>query len=391
MVGGLELENEVITLIKDIHSKRSAGQDENKIFLEFKEAMKNLIVAHRVSAREVVIKVLEDLTDEGKLIDPSILDRDINIWRWCWAAFFELGDFVSADRVIEDCYLHLLKLQLKNNKRYHKGMPLQTRAEGFIKIGRYDKAKKFVLLAHIEDMITGLPSAPAWQTLKLAGISEQDLKLVEEETNNLVKECSRERVFYPEEVLHRVQYKLEFGSIGELSKASVFTNPIFLEELLIRVESASQGSDTNLKRKSMENLAQYLFSSVEGLYVKPSTRAGPYELDGIITNISPHPFLKTLDTYIPIECKNWKKPIGAPEITKFIGKLSLFKCNYGILLSKKGLKAKTVNELRKDACRRNGIYVLVFNEDDIKSIIEGRDLLSLLIEKFEELKFAIKM
>lgn len=132
----------MMMLIKDIHSKRDLGQSEDKIFIEFKEAMKSLIVADRVSAKDTAIKVLEDLTDEGKLIDPSIPDRDINIWRWCWTAFFELLDFVAADRIIEDCYLHLLKLQQKNNKRYHKGTPLQTRGEGFINIGRYDKAKK---------------------------------------------------------------------------------------------------------------------------------------------------------------------------------------------------------------------------------------------------------
>jgi hypothetical protein len=137
------MENAMMMLIKDIHSKRALGQSEDKIFLEFKEAMKSLIVANRVSAKDTVIKVLEDLTDEGKLIDPSFLDRDINIWRWCWIAFFyELGDFVAADRVIEDCYLHLLKLQRKNNKRYHKGTPLQTRGEGFVKIGRFDKANR---------------------------------------------------------------------------------------------------------------------------------------------------------------------------------------------------------------------------------------------------------
>ncbi|GAF80872.1 unnamed protein product, partial [marine sediment metagenome] len=322
---------------------------------------------------------------------PSHKDRDINIWRWCWAAFLELGDFVSSDRIIEECHLHLLRLQRKNRVRYHKGTPLQTRAEGLIKMGQSAKAKKFVILAHIEDIISEQHKAPAWRTLKMYGVTEQDLEIVEDCTNQLISEKTREQAYYPEEVYQQVQYQLEFGSIGELSKASVFTNPVYLEELLDRVQDASEGDNNAYKRSTLENLAQYLFSSIEGIYVKPSTRAGPYELDGIITNISSHPFLSNLDTYIPIECKNWKVPIGSPEITQFIGKLSLFKCNYGILLSREGIKEKTVNELRKDASRRNEIYVLVFDRRDIKSLIMGRDLISLLIEKYEELKFSINI
>jgi len=54
-----------------------------------------------------------------------------------------------------------------------------------------------------------------------------------------------------------------------------------------------------------------------------------------------------LDTYIPIECKDWREPVGAPEVTQFISKLSLFKCNTGILLSKEGIKEETVNELKR--------------------------------------------
>lgn len=176
--------------------------------------------------------------------------------------------------------------------------------------------------------------------------------------------------------------------MSELSRDFVFTNLEYLKDLLQRVNAATSTDD---KKKTLEQLAQYLFSSLEGFYVEPSTRTGPYELDAIISNSSAHPFLRTLDTYIPIECKNWKEPIGAPEITQFIGKLSLFKCAMGVLLSKEGIKEDTVNELRKDAYRRSNIYILVFDSKDINSIIEGKDLISLMLTKFKELKFSIRM
>jgi len=285
----------------------------------------------------------------------------------------------------------MLELQLVNGKRYHKGTPLQTRGTILVDFGQYKRAKKYIILAHIEDIINGSPNAPAGQTLKLAGISESDLELIFKEAQDHILLHADSPILFPEEIYQKIQYQIEYGSIGELSKQSVFTNPVYLKELWDRVEQSAETDDNAFKRRTLESLAQYLFSSIEGMYSKPSQIAGPYELDGIITNISNHPFLSRLDTYIPIECKNWKEPIGSPEITQFIGKLNLFQCNNGILLSKNGIKEKTVNELRKDAARRNGIYVFVFSERDIKSILNGNDIISLLIEKFEELKFSIKI
>jgi len=122
------MEDALTQFIKDVKDKRTKGIDEEQIFKEFIEEIEKLILASRFDASEVIIKILENLTDEGKIIDPSLLDRDINIWRWCTIAFWQINDYVSADRVIEACYLHLLRLQRKNNKKYHKGTPLQTRS-----------------------------------------------------------------------------------------------------------------------------------------------------------------------------------------------------------------------------------------------------------------------
>lgn len=201
------LQQLLVELIQNIHKDRKAGKAEEEVFKNFKDQLKRAVQENRMMARDIVITTLQSLTDDGREIDPSSPgDRDINIWRWCWASFLELGDPLSAERVIETCYTHLLKLQQKNDKRYHKGTPLQTRAEGLIGMGQWARAKRFVILAYIEDLITGQKTAPAWQTLKLAGVSDSDLDLIEGETGNLVKSYKgRNRVpFYPEEVFQKV-------------------------------------------------------------------------------------------------------------------------------------------------------------------------------------------
>lgn len=386
------MKERLIQLVKQAQDERASEKQEDDVFTHFKEGLKGTIHKNLITARKVVIEAMMEITDRGKLIDPSA-DKDIRIWRWCWASFIDMGDQWSADKVIEDCYNTLLRLQQKNNERYPKGTPLQTRAEGLFKMGQLVRAKRFVILAHIEDLITGQRTAPAWQTLKEAGMSDQDLGLIEQETMSLHQNyiAKGQKLLYPEEVFQKVQYRIEFATLGEVNRNIIYTNSEYLRWLLELVEAASRGNDASEKRITLENLAQYLFSSIEGFNVEPSTRTGPYELDGIITNSSNHPFLRTLDTYIPIECKNWREPTGSPEVTQFIGKLSLFKCNTGILISKKGIKNKTVNELRKDAYRRSNIYILVFDSKDIGSIIQSKDLVSILIEKFKELKFSIRM
>jgi len=393
------VEDEVRRLIQEAQKNREQSLLED-VFKQFTGSLMKLIQANPFQARDCINKVLNEETDEGRLVDPSKGDIDINIWRWCWLSFLNLNRFFDADRVIEECYLCLLKLQMKNKKRYHKGTPLQTRAEGLVRVGFPAKAKRFVILAHIEDLVrsqaTGQTNAPAEMTLKQAGISDQDLKLIADVTRKTMDEktAKGEELYYPEEVYQKIQFQIDFANVGELNKNLVFTNTEYLKELLKRVNDASEqknNTDNKMKRETLEELAQYLFSSVEGLYVQPSTKTSTYELDNIITNSANHSFLRTLDTYIPIECKNWKKPIGAPEITQFIAKLSLYKCNMGIIMSRHGIKKKTVNELRKDAYRRLGIYVLIFDENDIKRIIEGKDIISLMIDKYKELKFSVNI
>jgi hypothetical protein len=385
------METQIRYLIQQIQEKREKGINDQATFEAFKNDLKLIIKTDTLSARGSLVRILRFETDVGKLIDPSKGDRDINIWRWSWATLLELGLFFDADRVIEECYLCLLRVQSKNKKRYHKGTPLQTRAEGLSRVGFTTRARRFVILAYIEDWITGQMAAPAELTLKSAGISDEDLQLIATETTRIKAEkaAKGEELFYPEEVYEQIHFRIDFANVDEINKNLVFTNVEYLNELMRRVNEAVEGNDNAFKRKTLESLAQYLFSSVEGLFVQPSTRTSTYELDGIITNTANNPFLKTLDTYIPIECKNWKEPIGSPEITQFIAKLSLYKCNIGVLISRSGMKEGTVNELRKDAYRRLGIYVLVFDEDDIKSILGGKDIISIMIEKYKELKFSI--
>lgn len=91
-------------LLEDIPAQREMRIQEQTVFEQFLGAITMIIQAHRVEAREVIINDLSEATEVEGLIDPSIPDRDINIWRWCALAFERQNDLVSAEKVIESCY-----------------------------------------------------------------------------------------------------------------------------------------------------------------------------------------------------------------------------------------------------------------------------------------------
>ena len=79
-------------LLEEIPIQREIGLPEQTLFEQFLGAVIAIISAHRVEAREVIINDLSEATAVEGLIDPSIQDRDINIWRWCSLAFERQND-----------------------------------------------------------------------------------------------------------------------------------------------------------------------------------------------------------------------------------------------------------------------------------------------------------
>lgn len=69
-----------------------------------------------------------------------------------------------------------------------------------------------MILAYIEDLITGQKAAPAEMTLKLSGIGDEDLKLIAEETEKLKTEKAAkiEELLYPEEVYERIHFPFDY-------------------------------------------------------------------------------------------------------------------------------------------------------------------------------------
>lgn len=74
------VEDEVRRLIQEAQKNREQSLLED-VFKQFTGSLMKLIQANPFQARDCINKVLNEETDEGRLVDPSKGDIDINIWR----------------------------------------------------------------------------------------------------------------------------------------------------------------------------------------------------------------------------------------------------------------------------------------------------------------------
>jgi len=161
-----------------------------------------------------------------------------------------------------------------------------------------------------------------------------------------------------------------------------------LKELLDKVLSA----DTNKEKKeSLEDLAEYLFSSITGIKVidrnartKTSEIDLILELDNIIFSF--HPFFKEVGQHIMIECKNWEKAIGADEVRSFSSDMSDKRVTFGCMVTRKGITRDAYEEIRKKF-RTDHQVIIVLSREDVERVIKGENLIELLKEKYRRIKF----
>jgi hypothetical protein len=85
--------------------------------------------------------------------------------------------------------------------------------------------------------------------------------------------------------------------------------------------AAAQNSQA--KGEALESLMAVVFSIKPHLEVaERNFRTGDEEIDVILKNNVPRPFWISLGSpLLFVECKNWSRPVGAPEIRNFAGKL----------------------------------------------------------------------
>ena len=152
--------------------------------------------------------------------------------------------------------------------------------------------------------------------------------------------------------------------------------------------------------KLWEQFTAFLLSSIDGF--EPMTNLKPgdgtYESDCVIRNSTRSElFLCGLGDYIGVECKYFSKDsVSVKEINHFAGKLNFHDMKTGILFTKtpvsgwKNDQGERYGKLvQTKIFNRNGIVIFDINIDDVDKILEGKNLIEMLIEKYEVVRLGL--
>lgn len=144
-----------------------------------------------------------------------------------------------------------------------------------------------------------------------------------------------------------------------------------IKELWGAVESEQ---DPNRKGKLLEDLMVLLLKTIPGFHHANTRRRNELEeIDVLVRNESSDPFWSKEDPYILVECKNWSKPVGVPELLSFLNKLErrYGRCRLGLFIAPGGFAETFRQALLTE--RKEDKLVLLLGRDQLRELVESAD------------------
>ncbi|MFF0062725.1 restriction endonuclease [Streptomyces sp. NPDC005279] len=140
--------------------------------------------------------------------------------------------------------------------------------------------------------------------------------------------------------------------------------------------------------KAFEDLLTYLFELIPGISASVRNQLDAFsseEIDIAFWNDGDPNGLRQFDQIILVECKNWSKPVGAPEVTIFNAKLEARGRPLGILVAASGITgdADDLSAAHQILFRALGQKreILVVTRSEIEQLCDTDDLVRLLKRK----------
>lgn len=156
-------------------------------------------------------------------------------------------------------------------------------------------------------------------------------------------------------------------------------------------------AETNTVQKGLllEETAKYLFETLANFKVQLRLTGLGGEVDLLLRSQHPDDLLhRELGTYVLVECKNRESAMTSTEVRNFAGKVRFAGCRSGVLFSRTGITGGGRTTLRHAAYvvrttyHRDGTILLLVNDDDVDSVIDGRlAFVNLLQRRYEEIRF----
>lgn len=364
---------------------------------QLRQSLDNDIASSSWQGIKNIFSTLVQYTGKNKLIDP-FQNPDGGDWNYIFRAF-ERAHFNDEKLTLARLFLdHYLLLQHKHKTRIHKGTPLQYLGLSYYDLNQIEQARKYHLLAFIEDLlrhlqsigqnppnVIGILSTPASMVLEHRfRVSNNDLLSLQ---NHVFNHVVPPFPFNPEKVY--LEWIRETESKSTLVARSreerlYHANLQYLKNLKKQAFSDQTG-------KSLELFAFYVFSCVDGFEPIFRKATASFHFDVIVRNlVTEHPLLSNLGDYIGIECKNITTNVDVSQLDHFILKLRLHDMKCGVIFTNTGItgdRGTYGNAVIQKIYQRDGIIVFPVTKKDMNQIAKGCNLLSLLLKKYEDTRF----
>ena len=134
--------------------------------------------------------------------------------------------------------------------------------------------------------------------------------------------------------------------------------------------AAKTEADPNRKGALLEDVLADLLRTIPGFEQVDLRRKNDIEeLDILVRNASTDAFWSKESQYILVECKNWSKPVGVDEATRFAGKLEKRhgRCTLGFFVAMNGVTAPFREELR--LLSKSSFLVVPLVQADIDALV----------------------
>ena len=320
-------------------------------------------------------------------------------WDLLAAKFFALGELNVAEIVYSVWLKQFYDAQTASGRRFHKGGPLHQIGVIYSLRDRPDTARRFFLLAFVEDMLSDsarMREYPSYNVLRhVIRMPEETLKSIQAAV--ATKLGQKVPVFYPEEILLDHTLQTASSAYRPWDYGSPVLNSEYASELWDTVAKARKPKE---KGTTLEKLLAYLVETSEGLELAgANVLTHEYELDLLVRNlIVDDPLFEELGAYILIECKNWDTRVDVVVISHFVEKLRSTRCRTGILVARRGITGEQLDleRNRVEAARlsvlkahhQDGVVVVVLDETGLRKIVRGEATLrSILMLGYESIRF----
>jgi hypothetical protein len=353
-----------------------------------------------------VVNWLVENTGSGLHNDP-FLDvnatcfRDFSLLLGSELNYKELGLYCFK-KYYEKC----IELELDAGDKIHKGDMLNWIGRYYYELKRYDEAFYYWILDFLEDVLsefyqttirgnvcmTDSIRAPVSEMLQMHfDVPFENLISLHERVYEALMNDS-EMVLNPNVLTFKLR-RLGYNIPRLIDYKTYHPNIPYLRTMFQKI---TETADFVL----WEQFAAFLMSAIDGMEPITDLRVGggTYQFDAIIRNCIQNDLLKNiLGDYVGIECKLYSEErVNAEQIDHFAMKLKYHDMKSGIIFTKNSISGWTDSQgeqygklVQTKIFNRDSIIIFDINQEDVNKILNGTNLIELIIEKYESVRLGI--